>query len=570
MTRRMAEPFVVAPAEGARIHTRLRVSERDARVLAEVGAHLGSLAGADLAWRCSLGAVSGKDRQRAERKQALTAQSSTRWAGAITRTSEDQWQRERANQFASAASLRRRIHAIDRRLAVPPGFYADPATGELADPRACTRRQRRRLVTGYASARQRWAKRRRRDRLAGVLARVQADIAAGRVRVCRGGVRLARIRHQLDAAELTERQWRHRWDTSRWFLIADGETGKRWVNETIRVDPASGTVEVKLSAPLAHLANSPNGRYRLDAAAVFHHRGNQWADRVHADQAVAYEVRCVEHRPRRWRWYLHASWTLDSVDPPTVDALLDQRHLAVDVNGDHLAAWVVDASGNPVGAPVTIHTDLAGASASTRDGRVRAAVTRLLDHALAHGCAAIAVENLDFTATRTRDNAEATGRRGRRGRRLRRTVAGIPTRQLRDRLAGMAAHQGVWVVAVDPAYTSRWGHQHWQRPLQHETSHGDRVSSHHAAAVVIGRRAHRLRARRRPGPDVPPADETSATRSRAALAAAGVRNPGPRKAAAQPHHRCKTRPADRDPAGDQATQHRSGPPTEQDSLPLVI
>jgi hypothetical protein len=46
---------VVAGPAGARVRTRLRLSQRDAEVLAAVGGYLGSLAGADLAQRCAQG-----------------------------------------------------------------------------------------------------------------------------------------------------------------------------------------------------------------------------------------------------------------------------------------------------------------------------------------------------------------------------------------------------------------------------------------------------------------------------------------------------------------------------------
>lgn len=55
--------------------------------------------------------------------------------------------------------------------------------------------------------------------------------------------------------------------------------------------------------------------------------------------------------------------------------------------------------------------------------------------------------------------------RGKRGKRFRKTVAGLPTARFRDRLAHMCASAGLRVIAVDPAYTSRWGAQHWQRPI---------------------------------------------------------------------------------------------------------
>jgi hypothetical protein len=87
--RSLAAPLVVAPPPGARIRTRLRPSAGDEQVLRIVGEHLGRQASADVAWRCRLG---GGEDQRADRKRALTAACSSRWAGAITRTSDDQWQ----------------------------------------------------------------------------------------------------------------------------------------------------------------------------------------------------------------------------------------------------------------------------------------------------------------------------------------------------------------------------------------------------------------------------------------------------------------------------------------------
>src|SRR6266542_4372125 len=90
LMRPIVAPFVVAPPSGARIRTRLRVDPADDLVLRTVGAYLGQLAGQDLAVRCRLGL--GED-ARTERKRALTVASSSRWAGVITRTSNDQWQR---------------------------------------------------------------------------------------------------------------------------------------------------------------------------------------------------------------------------------------------------------------------------------------------------------------------------------------------------------------------------------------------------------------------------------------------------------------------------------------------
>jgi hypothetical protein len=212
---------------------------------------------------------------------------------------------------------------------------------------------------------------------------------------------------------------------------------------------------------------------------------------------------------------------------------------------------------------------LDGLPASTRGGRLRAAISLLLEVAGQRGCTAIGIENLDFA------DARQTGRetmgRGRRGRRFRRVVAGLPTRQFRDRLVQMAANRGIAVVAVDPAYTSRWGGQHWQRPLQARHPRKT-ITRHHAACVVLGRRALGLRARRRPGVPAPH------QRMEAAPTGAGVESYRPGRAhtrvraghdppAARPGspiREHKTGRGDRTKGGAQVAQDRSVPPVSTD------
>jgi hypothetical protein len=86
----------------------LRVSPQDEAVLRAAGRHLGMLAGRDLAARCAEGRLDarGKAASRARRKRALTSESSSRWAGAITRTSEDQYRLAMQNLRVKQASLR--------------------------------------------------------------------------------------------------------------------------------------------------------------------------------------------------------------------------------------------------------------------------------------------------------------------------------------------------------------------------------------------------------------------------------------------------------------------------------
>jgi hypothetical protein len=244
--RRAAAPFVAAAPAGARVRARLRLSPEDEAVLRAAGAHLGSLAGEDLAARCAEGRLDarGQARSRAVRKRALTAASSSRWAGAITRTSEDQHRLAVQNLRTERASLQVRIRRIQTRLAVPAGLKTG---GDR----------------GYATAAERYAKTVRLQKLQARLAAADRRLEAGTVSVVRGGKALLRKRGNLAAADLTQTQWREQWESARLFLTADGEKDKAWGNETIRWNPDQGWLEIKLPGPLAHLANRPHGRYRL-------------------------------------------------------------------------------------------------------------------------------------------------------------------------------------------------------------------------------------------------------------------------------------------------------------------
>jgi hypothetical protein len=559
--RRLGGPFVAAPPTGARIRTRLRVSAADERALWAVGTHLGGLADQDLAVRCRLGAG---DDQRTSRKRALTAASSSRWAGAITRTSNDQWQRARRNLLDSQAGLRRASRTIRSRLAVPVG-------------------SRQGRVSGYASGAERFQKQGRLQRLEARLGRVEQRLAGGRVAVCRGGRRLARLRHATDRGQghvlLTPAQWRARWQGARLFLTADGEAGKRWGNETIRVHPDEGWLELRLPTPLAHLSNTP-GRaptYRLSCPVTFGYRADQWAAQA-TSGAVAYTIWLD---PVRERWYLDASWRLAARPVPSPKELRQRRVFAVDLNAGHLAGWMLDPTGNPLGPPHTILLDLEGQPASTRDGRLRAAVAEVVHLAKAADCRCLVVEDLDFADAR-QIGRETLGR-GRRGKRFRRVVAGMPTRKFRDLLVGMAANAELWVVAVDPAWTSVWGGRYWQAPLVEQTKVSVAVSRHHAAAVVIGRRGLGYRARRRGGcawrrPEdrqQRAADSAGQATTLGAVDAAprvvpgptaqGPEGPGGQRAGPAAH---KTRLPERDAVGDQAVQHRSVPPEAAGYHPL--
>jgi hypothetical protein len=406
--RRIQASFVALGPSGMAIRDRLKdLTAQDVTVLRLVGDHLGSLAGRDLKVRCAAG-LDHDTGQWADRKRALTGESSSRWAGSITKATHDQWALARRAQLAHIHTLQAAIRTITHRLSLP--------IGEKGSKKA---------PGGYRSAQEWFAKTRRLHLLQYRLQREQADHQAGRVRVVRGGKRLLRNRHKLDAAHLTETEWRERWQAERRFLAADGESGKQCGNETIRVTP-DGEVSIKLPAPLVHLANAGHGRYVLAARVSFPHRGEQRRDRVSANRAVAYRI-CED------------------------------------------------------------------------------------------------------------------GQRGR------------------------CAELGVTIVAAAPAYTSKWGAQHWQDPL---TTARRPITRHQAAAVAIGRRALGHPIRRRTAP--PPHDQSDRAGHRTiqtAPVAPGREEPRPRI----PGPRTRSAPPGRGAnAGNQDAQHRSERPAEHTQLMLSL
>jgi IS605 OrfB family transposase len=206
--------------------------------------------------------------------------------------------------------------------------------------------------------------------------------------------------------------------------------------------------------------------------------------------------------------------------------------------------------------PRTFGYDLFG-GADRRDAQLRHALTRLLHWATNTGITAIAVEDLDFTDSTTR---EKHGHR----RRFCQIISGMPTAKLRARLLAMATQTGISVIAVDPP-TRKWGAQHWHKPLP---AHHTQTTGHHAASVAIARRAlgHPIRPRVAP----PPPHQSDVAGHRSTQAQSGARE---REITRHPRPGPQTRstcPPGAKNARHHTTQHRSGPPTGQNSVSLSV
>ncbi len=474
------------------IRARIHPGDDDRAVLTALGEHISVLLGKDLAARCRAGATHDKEDWR-RRKQALTKECSSRWAGWVTKSSNDAYATARRNQRRALVDKAQAAAAVAKKLALPITSTAERKEAVQAERQLATAegRKPKRLDFGYRSGHEHAMKRRRLGVLRAQCARLERDLAAGTVHVTRGGKQLQSNRLHLAEAGLTGEQWRARSDAVRRSFGANGEAQKTFGNETIRLSP-DGTLDVDLPPALARLANvTARGttRYRLSAPVAFSWRRDEWLAQVEANRAVAYDVVFSENG----RVYLAASFTpAELPNVPELEELVADPELgvlAVDLNAGFLAPAVLDRSGNPTSLLPDVPLESEDLFATTRDGHLRQAITRLLDMAEAHGCRLVVVENLGFSDMRT-TGREHDGS----NKRFRRTVSGIPTAQFRDRLCAMASRRGIAVVGVPAASSSIWGAEHWQAPLSNKQH---KVSRHTAAAVVLGRRALGHSARRR-------------------------------------------------------------------------
>jgi len=173
-----------------RIRTRLRVSAADRAVIVALGTHLGRLARADLATRSRAG-LDHNEKGWAERKRAITKESSSRWAGAITKASNDAYATARRNQLRQQADLARAIATLEAKVALP--CHSAQERRDLHASRAG-----RKLSFGYRSSPELAMKRARLQPLRGRKANLDREVEAGRVHITRGGKSLLRHRLHLD------------------------------------------------------------------------------------------------------------------------------------------------------------------------------------------------------------------------------------------------------------------------------------------------------------------------------------------------------------------------------------
>ena len=219
--------------------------------------------------------------------------------------------------------------------------------------------------------------------------------------------------------------------------------------------PTQGCWKSRCPRALASYTNADGrrrNRFRLERPLRFVHLSEEWEHRARSNVALTYELSYrFPVRNRAGGWYLKCSWSLAAVERPSLYSLRQHNTLAVDLNSDHLACWVIDPQGNPVGEPFGIEilrdTDNKRYTTGQKDADIRSAIQQLLEKADLFVCASISIENLNFAKNRKiGKTSHKTSKR------FRRIVCGMPTAKFRDRLVAMAYNRDrpIWVIAVDP------------------------------------------------------------------------------------------------------------------------
>ena len=327
-------------------------------------------------------------------------------------------------------------------------------------------------------------KRRRLGNLRSKLAALEADIAAGRVRLCFGSKRLWRKqRHLAENGYSSHEEWVFDWREARsdeFFVLGsrDETAGCQLCVATVADD---GTLTLRLRMPdclapqqgkyvtitgvrfaygheqvLAAIdSNAECARYRRE-------HGEKAARATTLGQAISYRFK----RDRKgWRVFA----TTAMMDVPVVT---DQRRgaIGVDLNADHLAVAETDASGNYVHA-FSVPLVTYGKSRHQAEAIIGDAVADVVAYARETG-KPIVMEKLDFRQKKAALEGES--------RRYSRMLSSFSYGKIKACFLSRGYRQGVEVHQANPAFSSVIGR------VKFMERYG--LSVHQAAALVLARR----------------------------------------------------------------------------------
>ncbi len=283
-----------------------------------------------------------------------------------------------------------------------------------------------------------------RDRKASAL----AELKAGRPRLCFGGRAL--LREAQAGGEIWRWQARR---SGRIFLV--GSRDETAGNQTCQWDGESLTLK---------LPGSARGARAVLKGVTFRYGQAQLEAALERGDAITWLL----FRDDAGRWQARAT-----IDEPPAEMVTDLRVgvIAVDLNEDHLAVTLVDRMGNPLYREA-LPFPAAGTDEHVAEAMIGEAVRMLCVWTRANRFG-IAVEKLDFSKKKAALKAF--------GKRHARRLSGMAYASFYQVLSARCAREGIDLHQVNPAFTSVIGGKKYA-PWRGFTRH-------HAAALVIGRRA---------------------------------------------------------------------------------
>jgi IS605 OrfB family transposase len=304
------------------------------------------------------------------------------------------------------------------------------------------------------------------------LARLEADLENGKVRIAFGSKKLWRAQFDLAANGYESHgQWLADWRAARssqWFIVGSkDETGgcqlcvamlsEQGIDLRVRVpDGLAGQFGKYHVIGDLHFAY---GHDRVTAAI----EANQSKDHR---QAIAYRFK---RDAKGWRVFVSVA----VAKPPSVT---DKRLgvIGVDLNADHLAVAETDRFGNPLRAgsvPLVTY----GKTTDQANALIGDACKTIVDHAAATG-KPISIERLDFSGKKAALEDESP--------RYARMLSSLSYNQIKQTLKARAFRLGVEVFEVNPAYSSVIGR------TKYAARYG--LTVHQAAALVLAQRILRV------------------------------------------------------------------------------
>ncbi len=327
-------------------------------------------------------------------------------------------------------------------------------------------------------------KRRRLANLRHRLATLEADSAAGRVRLCFGSKRLWRKQHHLEAnGYASHDEWLRDWQGARsdeFFVLGSrDETGGCQLCVAGIAEDGSLTLRLRMPDCLADRhgkyvtmegVNFAYGQEQVAAALESNVEYTRYR-RQHGEKAVrGTELgQAISYRFKRdgkgWRVFA----TTGMMDVPVVT---DQRWgvIGVDLNADHLAVAETDASGNFIKA-FSVPLVTYGKSAHQAEAIIGDAVASVVEYAR-QACKPIVMERLDFRHKKASLEGQSPG--------YSRMLSSFSYGKLKAYFLSRGYREGVEVHQVNPAFSSVIGR------VKFMERYG--LSVHQAAALALARR----------------------------------------------------------------------------------